>query len=162
MNAQIYLMRHGPAEERDSTRYPDDRMRPLTADGAKRTRQLARALRSIGVVPDLLLTSPLVRAQQTAAIVGRALDRPVQSTEALAPGGAPDAVLAAMGPVASAILVGHEPDLSELLSYLMTADLRRVRVEFKKGAVARVDMTDGPGSGVLGFLIPPRVLRRVG
>ena len=85
---ELYLIRHGVAEERGDA-WPDDAKRPLTEDGIARMRKSARGLARLGVTFDVVLTSPLVRARQTADIVASAFDpRPsIVTIDSLAPGG---------------------------------------------------------------------------
>ncbi|MEO8681890.1 MAG: hypothetical protein ABI665_22780, partial [Vicinamibacterales bacterium] len=122
-------------------------------------------LATIGVTIDLVLTSPLVRARETAMLLAsnlRARKPPVEELDALAPGGRPAAIVEAITRHAKRhrrlALVGHEPDLGELAARLLGA---RGSIEFKKGAVCAIDVnaaTPG-GPGTLRWLLPPRVLR---
>ena len=86
---ELYLIRHGLAEERGPA-WPDDTKRPLTEQGFSRLRRTGRALVRLGLTPDVVLTSPLVRARQTAEIVAGAFSPhpPIVNVDALAPGGA--------------------------------------------------------------------------
>src|SRR6185295_9701455 len=92
---ELYLIRHGIAEERGEA-WPDDAKRPLTEEGIARVRKSARGLARIGVAFDMILTSPLVRTRQTADAVASAFEaRPqIVAAESLAPGGTYQAVLA--------------------------------------------------------------------
>src|SRR5216683_2320278 len=92
---ELYLIRHGLAEERGEA-WPDDSKRPLTEEGMSRLRKQARGLARLGVMLDVVLTSPLVRARQTAEIVAAGLDpRPSLATiESLAPDGTYQAIMA--------------------------------------------------------------------
>ncbi|MDH4065563.1 MAG: phosphohistidine phosphatase SixA [Acidobacteriota bacterium] len=162
---ELYLVRHAIAAER-GPKYPDDRLRPLTADGVKRFKEAVRGLAVIGVELDVILTSPLTRAEETATLLAAGLKRrvPVEPVAALAPGGRFAAVVEAVGKQARKhrriALVGHEPDLGELVSRWLGA---RGHVEFRKGAVCAIDV-DGAtlaGPGTLRWLLPPRVLRRL-
>src|SRR5947209_13148449 len=85
---ELYLVRHGVAEERGE-KWPDDTKRPLTADGVERMRKAARGLERLDVQLDVILSSPLVRARQTAEILSSALEGhpPIVNCEPLAPGG---------------------------------------------------------------------------
>lgn len=163
---ELYLIRHAVAVPRGSD-YRDDARRPLTPEGATRWRHAAAGLRELGVAVDLVLTSPLLRAHDTADILVAALKpKPkLVVTEALSPGRKPAEVLAVIARHAAAArgasrlaLVGHEPDLGELAACILGA---RGAVEFKKGAVCRIDvdraMPGGPGT--LRWFLPPRVLR---
>ena len=161
---QLYLIRHGIAEDRGDA-WPDDTKRPLTEDGMSRLRKSARALARIGVSFDVVLTSPLVRTQQTAEIVASAFSPkpPIVNVEALAPDGSPTAVIAELekhSKRARIAIVGHEPGIGELASRL--AGLR-TDMEFKKGAIARidVDMLPPKGPGILRWFIPPKFLRNI-
>jgi phosphohistidine phosphatase len=160
---ELYLVRHAIAEER-GPEYPDDRLRPLTDEGKRRFKEAVRGLRALGVGLDAILTSPLTRAQETAAILGAGLGRrvPIETIEPLAPGGKPTAVIDAVSKRPKAqrrvALVGHEPDLGELAARLLGA---RGSVEFKKGAVCAIEVDDATpgGPGTLRWLLPPRALR---
>jgi phosphohistidine phosphatase len=117
---KLYVMRHGPAEDDSSTGRDADRA--LTAPGRERTRSVARALVEGGEAPVAIVSSPLVRALQTAEIVaaGAGIDA-VEIRRELAPGG--DSV-ALIGELLRAgkrrvMLVGHEPDLSMLVARLV-------------------------------------------
>jgi phosphohistidine phosphatase len=165
MSVELYLIRHGLAEERGEA-WPDDGKRPLTDKGRKRLRQSARALSALGVSFEVILTSPLVRARQTADIVAAALeDRPlVVSTESLAPEGGFAALAAELEKHAKrdrVALVGHEPGIGALAARLIGS---RQPIPFKKGAVCRIDVEALPpdGAGRLQWLLPPRLLRRLG
>ena len=161
---QLYLIRHGIAEDRGDA-WPDDTKRPLTEGGMSRLRRSARSLARIGVSFDVVLTSPLVRTQQTAEIVASAFSpKPaIVNVEALAPDGSPTAVIAELEKHSKRTriaIVGHEPGIGELASRL--AGLR-TDMEFKKGAIARidVDMLPPKGPGILRWFIPPKFLRNI-
>ena len=159
---QIYLIRHGLAEARGDA-WPDDAKRPLSERGLTRMRKSARGLARLEVSFDVVLTSPLVRAKQTAEIVAASLDsRPhIVTIESLAPGGSYQALLADLEKHARReriALVGHEPGIGELAARLAGS---RHPFEFKKGAVARIDVDALPpsGPGTLKWLLTPRVMR---
>ena len=162
---ELYLIRHGVAEER-SEAWPDDAKRPLTEQGMSRVRKAARGLARLGVSIDVVLTSPLVRARQTAELVAEGFDSRPQlvTSEALAPGGSYQAVLADLekharrGRIA---LVGHEPGIGELAARLIGT---RHPVEFKKGAICRIDVETLPpaGPGNLRWFLTPKILRGLG
>ena len=165
---RILLLRHAIAAPRDPAHDTDDRSRPLTREGERRMRRAARGMRRLGVTFDLILTSPLVRTAETARIVA-AVCRPraeMRLLKPLAPGGGVGGVLGALAglpPQSEILLVGHEPDLSLLAAALILERRSELPIEFKKGALARID-TDGaprPGNGRLVYLLPPRVLRRI-
>jgi phosphohistidine phosphatase len=159
----LYLVRHAVAEERGPD-WPDDALRPLTDDGAKKWRRQAAGLVAIDARPDLILTSPFTRARQTADLLAAAWPKAPKVVElpALQPGVKPRDVLKAIEPPgrhASLALVGHEPGLGELAALLVGF---RTPPEFKKGGVARVDVAILPppaGSGVLYAWLTPKILR---
>lgn len=161
---ELYLIRHAIAEERGEA-WPDDNKRPLSEDGISRMRKAARGLARLGVSLDVLLTSPLVRTRQTAEIVAAAVDsRPaIVNAESLAPGGSYGAVVADLekqGRKTRIALVGHEPNIGELAARLIGS---RHAIEFKKGAICRIDVDAIPptGPGALRWLLTPRILRLV-
>jgi phosphohistidine phosphatase len=160
---ELYLVRHAIAAERGPD-YPDDRLRPLTDEGTRRFKEAVRGLKALGVGLDVIFTSPLTRARETATILGAGLGRrvPIETLEALAPGGKPAAVIDGVSKRPKAqrrvALVGHEPDLGELAARLLGA---RGTVEFKKGAVCAIEVDDATpgGPGTLRWLLPPKALR---
>ena len=126
-------------------------------------RKAVRGLARLGVTMDVVLTSPLVRARQTAEIVAAGVDpRPqLANVEALAPGGAYPAVLTELEKHAKRTriaLVGHEPGIGELAARLIGT---RHPVEFKKGAICRIDLATLPpaGPGSLRWFLTPKILR---
>src|SRR6516225_7203164 len=159
---ELYLIRHAIAEERGEA-WPDDAKRPLTDEGISRMRKAARGLARLDVSIDLVLSSPLVRARQTAEIVAAALDPrpPIVHIESLAPGGAYATFVADLEKHARKTrlaLVGHEPGIGELAARLIGS---RRAFEFKKGAVCRIDLGEIPpaGPGELRWVMTPRILR---
>ena len=161
---ELYLIRHGIAEERGSA-WPDDTKRPLTDEGAARLRKSARGLARLGVSFDVMLTSPLVRARQTAEAIAAGLDpKPsIVVVESLAPEGAYAAVAADLEKQTRRTriaLVGHEPGIGELAARLLGS---RHPIEFKKGAICRIDVDELPpgGPGDLRWMLPPKILRAV-
>jgi phosphohistidine phosphatase len=159
---ELYLIRHGTAEERGDS-WPDDTKRPLTDEGVARLRKSARGLVRIGAAFDVVLTSPLVRARQTAEVLAAAFNpRPsIVTAEALAPGGSYELLLAELEKQARRAriaLVGHEPGIGQLAARLTGA---RRPLEFKKGAVCRIDVETFPptGSGAIRWFVTPRILR---
>ncbi|MCX7722201.1 MAG: phosphohistidine phosphatase SixA [Verrucomicrobiae bacterium] len=140
---EIYILRHGEAAEPGTHGAKTDFDRPLTAEGKAAVRRVARGLRRFGVKPELILSSPLVRARETAEIVARELGLPgaVQLAEELCPDGSLRALvrrLRALEPQRNVVmLVGHEPYLSTLVSVLVTG---RAGAGFtiKKGGVCKL------------------------
>jgi phosphohistidine phosphatase len=161
---ELYLIRHGLAEDRGDA-WPDDAKRPLTEDGMSRLRKTARGLARLGVSIDTVLTSPLVRARQTAEIIAGGFDpRPaIVNVESLSTEGSFTAVAADLekhSRKARIALVGHEPGIGELAARLIGS---RHALEFKKGAVCRIDVEELPPNspGDLRWFLTPRVLRSV-
>jgi phosphohistidine phosphatase len=161
----LYLVRHGIAFDADATRWPDDRDRPLTPDGEKQLKRAARGLAKLVSPVDLVLSSPFNRAWRTAQLLASDAKWPTPvACDPLEAGGSPAGVLLAVQQHADAsavALVGHEPSMHELVSYLLTGDTTRAQVEFRKGGVARLQVGQGllPGSGRLVWLLAPKVLR---
>jgi len=165
---QIHLVRHAIAADAPPPG-GSDVDRALTPEGIRRFRSAALGLGFLGVRFDRVLTSPLVRAAETARLLVDALELPIapEVHPALAPGGSPRELFASLskaGPDASAALVGHEPDLSTLASYLLSPGGPRVEIALKKGGVCRIDVESlpPPAGGLLRYLLTPRVLRAVG
>lgn len=161
---ELYLIRHGVAAERGEE-YPDDSKRPLTSAGMGKLRKAGKALNVLEVSFDLIITSPLVRTRQTADIIAETLQaKPTVSTsDSLAPAGTPAAVFQELGRharKARIALVGHEPNLGELAGRLIGS---KTPIEFKKGAICRIDFDVLPpkGTGQLRWFLPPRVLREI-
>lgn len=159
---ELYLVRHGVAEARGDA-WPDDAKRPLTERGVSRFRKSARALARMGVSIDVVLTSPLIRTRQTAEILAAAFDpRPaLVNVDALTPGGTHASLLTELekhvrrGHIA---IVGHEPGIGELAARLVGM---RHALEFKKGAVCRIDVDTLPprGAGTLRWFLTPKVMK---
>ena len=162
---ELYLIRHGVAAERGED-WPDDSKRPLTSDGIAKLRKEARGLAALDVAIEQIVCSPLVRTRQTADVIAETLkSKPgVVTSDALAPAGTPAAVIQELSKYVrkgSVALVGHEPNLGELAAHLIGA---RHAIEFKKGAVCRIDFEVLPpkGSGQLRWFVTPKMLRRLG
>ena len=160
--SEIYLVRHGIAAERGKE-WPDDSKRPLTHKGIARMREVAAGLKDLGVAFDLILTSPLVRARQTADLLHQGLggSTPLEETTLLAPGGARADLLELLRSRKKSdrvALVGHEPDLGQLAAFLIGA---RAPLVFKKGGVCRIDFEKFPPvpPGQLVWFALPKMLR---
>jgi phosphohistidine phosphatase len=157
----LLLVRHAIAEARGEA-WPDDSKRPLTLRGKTRMAAIAARLFALGESAEVVLTSPLTRAQETARVIEQAwTPAPALSVlQELAPGHAPQQVAAALGrldPPARMALVGHEPDLGLLAAWLLGA---RQPLPFKKGGVARIDVASWPPqrNGQLRWLASPKIL----
>lgn len=161
---ELYLIRHGVAAERGDD-YPDDSKRPLTSAGISRLRKEAKALDAMDVGFDHIITSPLVRTRQTADVFAETLKtKPsVSQSDALAPAGTPVAVIQEIGKHSKKgriALVGHEPNIGELAARLIGA---RAALEFKKGAICRIDFDVLPpkGTGQLRWFVTAKMLREI-
>ena len=158
---KLTIIRHGIAVPSGTEGVADDE-RPLTDKGRRRFAEVARGLAEICESPDVLLTSPLPRAVETAEIAGRAWGDVTPSSEPVLAQGSVDrilAVLAQQAPDQHVAIVGHEPTLSALLARLLGSGTGE-RFAFRKGGVAHLDV---PGSvadgGRLEWFARPRILR---
>lgn len=137
---QLLFLRHGPAEPKDGWS-GDDEDRPLSVHGKLLVADVARSLPRLGTRPDLILTSPLVRARQTAEIVGECLgvlDK-VLLDKRLAPGFGLkhlEKVMRDFAETGVLMLVGHDPDLSELVRSVTGGG----RLSVRKGGLAQVEV----------------------
>jgi phosphohistidine phosphatase len=149
---RLYLVRHGIALERDEHPEVPDESRPLTAKGRLRFRRASRAFARLGESVDLLFTSPLVRAVQTAELLAGALKQAdVLCIESLRPSAPPDQLLQELVKKAkgaqSIALVGHDPQMTQLLA--LVGDVPKAeaaRLDFRKGAIVRVDVGELPSA----------------
>jgi len=153
----LYLLRHAHAGDAEAWSGDDD-LRPLSEKGRRQASRLGVALARWSEAPDLLITSPRVRARETAELVGAALRADVVEDQRLArPLDAHAAAdIVAAHPATRPCLVGHDPDLSSLLGELIGVG----DVPMRKGALARVDFDDGirPARGSIRLLLPPEIL----
>jgi phosphohistidine phosphatase len=166
MSCTIYLVRHAIAEDHSESGRDADRR--LTTSGAAKMHRACAGLSRLGVAPELVYTSPLVRTRQTAEILCQALGLGVtpKVLSALAPGGYRQvpAALRVSGDVGSIALVGHAPDMGELAALLIGCGPGDGNIAFKKGSVAAIEVEGLPPAtpGVLAWLIAPRQLRALG
>lgn len=163
---RLYLVRHAIAFERDSDKWPDDAKRPLTHKGIARMRDVVDGLLDLNVELDLVVTSPLVRAKQTADVILAGLPDPPNLivSDSMSPNGSPAAVAELLShhtKLENIALVGHEPSIGELGAWLTGA---KNALAFKKGGVACIEMPTLPlaGPGQLIWLATPRMLRSLG
>jgi phosphohistidine phosphatase len=156
---RLYFLRHGKAKPRAGW-HGDDGLRPLTDVGEAVMRREAVAIRLMGLTPDVILTSPLIRARRTAEIVAEELgmlDRMVEDDRLSHgfDGRMLAKIVARRAGVASIMFVGHEPEFSATVAEIIGGG----RVDFKKGGLARVDVPgDDFGNGVLAWLLTPAQL----
>lgn len=154
---KIFFLRHGAAVERDEWE-GDDAARPLTADGRKAMEREAKTIAQLEIEPDIIITSPLARAKETAAIVaGQLKMKPVEDARLAGDFGANalTQILREHADAQAVMLVGHEPDFSRTIGELIGGG----RMHVKKGGLVRVDV-DGASlqPGELVWLIPPKAL----
>lgn len=161
----ISLLRHAVAVERGSGNFPNDD-RPLTEEGRTKMMKAANGLLRCGPAPDLILTSPLHRARDTAVIVAKALGIPrlVVETPLLLPEASDSALwdeIRSRKIDEAIMLVGHEPQLSRLASALLCAP--DLQLEFKKGSLCSIEVSSLPPrqAGTLLWLLTQRHLRRL-
>lgn len=163
---ELFIIRHAVAHERDASKWPNDDLRPLTEEGIRKFRKAALGLSHLLDAPEELLTSTLTRARQTAAIlVERAgFPAPVE-IDALRPDAPIKTLIAALAKrdAQRVALVGHEPDLSQLIGALVGSGGQPAQVEMKKGACAQLSFERrvAAGSGQLVALWPPSSLRAI-
>ena len=157
---QVHFLRHADAGDPEAWA-GDDAVRPLSEKGELQAERLGSFLAEVGFQPDAIISSPKIRARRTAEVVGAALGVGVRVDDRLAGAFEPatvDAILADAGNPDRPVLVGHDPDFSQVLGWLANAD----GVTMKKGAFARVDVRGAiaEGRGTLRWLIPPDLLDR--
>jgi len=162
---RIYFMRHGIATK-NGPAMPDIK-RPLASEGREKTKKAAYGLKALKVRPKLILTSPLLRAEQTAEIVSLILGvrGGLKACDALRPGGNPENIFVEIkdcGKSEECVLIGHEPDLSSLISRLISGN-GSLNIHLKKSGVCCVDVekiTPTP-RGTLLWMATPKQLRKI-
>ncbi len=160
----IYIVRHAIAVERGTDGYEDDSQRPLTDTGRKKMKKIAKGLHRLGIELDVILTSPYVRARDTAKILADRFDRldKIYFTDHLIPPGNFESLIFEIHEkydVGNLALVGHEPMLSSLVSWLTTGGTE-ARVTMKKGGVAYLtsDTLYDDGRATLEWLLTPSLM----
>ena len=153
----MHLLRHAHAGDAFEW-IGDDDLRPLTKKGRRQSERLGAFLETHGVRPDVIVTSPLVRARQTAEIVAEALGMTVKTDERLGSSFGKRELWALLDETGAreVMFVGHDPDFSLLLTYLIDA----AGMNMRKGTLATVDLQTklGDGEGELRWLVPPDLL----
>ena len=164
---QLYIVRHGIAIDREAPKCPADPERYLTEEGKEKTRQVAQGLAALGVVADLFLSSPYVRAMQTAEIFASELEYPKQKirrTDLLLPGAEPSLLfreLAKERQASSIFLFGHAPQLDDIVATALGS--KRHITSLKKAGVALLELKRiSPPIAALIWLATPKLLRRAG
>jgi phosphohistidine phosphatase len=160
---ELYILRHGTAEELSAS--GKDRDRELTTEGIEETQASGKALRALKVHFDLILASPFARAWKTAEIIAEetgANASVLRRCEALSSGAGVPGILAELKKqkCGSLLLVGHEPELSHLISILL-AGSAGLGIQMKKGGLCRLTFTSPePGHSRLDWFFPPKILTR--
>jgi phosphohistidine phosphatase len=163
---ELYIIRHAIAYPLGKKNDFTDEKRALTAEGRDRMREAVKGLRRLGSDFDLMLTSPLVRAVETAEIIASALGvgkKDIEQTDNLAPGASIEALFAEIkkhnGAEAIA-LVGHQPDLGDIISSIAQG-AQSLAIQLKKGGVCCINITETVPAlrGELMWLMTPRQLR---
>lgn len=160
----LYIVRHGIAVDKTDPKAPPDPERPLTAKGVQKTRAAALGLKELGVKPDFLITSPYVRAAQTAEIFAEALGFPtakVRVTDALKPPANPADFIKELSHLKAkeVMCFGHAPHLDQLIAQMVGA--RGVFTELKKAGIASLEHTGTHGAWRLVSILTPKVLRQL-
>ena len=163
---QLYIVRHGIAIDREDPKCPPDPERYLTEEGVEKTRQVAKGVAALGATAELLLSSPYVRAMQTAEIFASELDyakQKIRRTDLLLLGAEPSLLfreLARDKQVSSIFLFGHAPQLDDIIATALGS--KRHITSLKKAGVALVELNRlSPPIGLLAWLATPKILRRV-
>lgn len=164
---QLYVVRHGIAIDREDPKCPPDPERYLTEEGVEKTKQVAKGMAALGITADLFLTSPYVRATQTAEILASALDyakQKIRRTDLLLPGAEPSLLfreLAKDKQASSIFLFGHAPQLDDVIATALGS--KKHITTLKKAGVALVELKRvSPPIGMLVWLAIPKLLRRAG
>jgi phosphohistidine phosphatase len=166
---KLYILRHAIAEDRDENLYPDDSLRHLTEKGEKKMVKIAEHLKDMGLQVDLILTSPYVRAYETAKIVAKTFGikkKQLVLNDHLTPSGFAKDLIAEINEnyqVDNLMLVGHEPYLSDLVAMLVAGD-PSVSIAMKKGGLCclSVDNLGYEKCATLEWLMMPTQLTRMG
>jgi phosphohistidine phosphatase len=157
----VYFLRHANAGQKRLNPVQDEK-RPLDKEGIEQCRYVGRLLNSLDTNVDLILSSPLKRSMQTAAMVGNELDyeQQIERTPALQPNASYESfrqLLLQIRELEAVMVVGHNPNMSKFLSLLVSGGLSERAIEMKKGSVARVEI--GPKRSVLNWLVTPRLIK---
>jgi phosphohistidine phosphatase SixA len=157
-SVQLHLLRHAHAGDAGGFSGPDEE-RPLSAKGEEQAERLGRFLADVGFRPDAIVSSPKVRAARTAEIVAAALGLDIRLDDRL--GRALDlvaieAILFDLDEPVRPVLVGHDPDFSDIVASLCSTP----NAPMRKGALARIDASRplSAGGGILRWLVPPDLL----
>lgn len=164
----LFLLRHGLAVEPGTHHFAKDSDRPLTSEGERKLRKTGETMEALGLTFDLILSSPYVRARQTAEIIAVALgaQKSLELSDTLAPAGSVAELIERLNEVdpapESVLLVGHEPYLSTLISLLLSGGTT-LSVTMKKGGLCKLGSESlRPGRcATLEWLLTPKQLARM-
>jgi phosphohistidine phosphatase len=162
----LYLLRHGIAVELGEQGYTKDSARPLTAEGIDKLKKIAKAMSAMELEFDLILSSPYLRARQTAEIVAERFKNEIDYTDLLVPHASPLDTLEELrkkyAKKKSILLVGHNPNLSVLISYLTCPDDNLV-VLLKKGGLCKLEFEGKPerDGALLAYLLTPKQMTKI-
>jgi phosphohistidine phosphatase len=159
----LYILRHGIAVEPGTSGYEKDADRPLTPEGERKLLQIAEAMKALDLAFDLILSSPYLRARQTAEVIAEALKarKALELSDSLTPGGSPKKLVDLLNrlqpPPETVLLVGHEPYLSGLISLLVFGEATQA-VVMKKGGLCKLSIESlKPGRcAALDWLLTPK------
>lgn len=164
---QLYIVRHGIAIDREDPKCPAEAERYLTEEGVEKTKQVAKGVAAMGAAGDLLITSPYVRAVQTAEIFAEALDyakQKIRRNEMLLPGSEPTLFfreLAREKQASTVFVFGHAPHLDDVIATALGS--KKHLTSLKKAGVALIELKRiSPPMGILAWLATPKMLRRAG
>lgn len=152
---EIYFLRHGEADWPDWEKSDDER--PLTKRGKKEMHEVAKFLKRVKAGPDVIVTSPLPRASQTAEIAAEHLKTKSRKDKLLAPGCGRQELERVLKkyPAESLMIVGHEPDFSHAIAQLTGGEIK-----LSKAGIALVELDRSWRSGRLVWLIPPKIAKK--
>lgn len=160
----LYLVRHGIAVDPNDPKSPAEPERPLTAKGVQKTRAAALGLQELGVKPDVLITSPYVRAAQTAEIFAEAMGispQKIRMNDALKPSGNPAEITKEIIRLRAkeVMCFGHAPQLDSMISHLI--GVPRAFTALKKAGVACLDHSAAHSKWELLWIVTPKMLRQL-
>jgi len=157
----VYFLRHANAGTKRANPVQDAK-RPLDKEGIEQCRYVGQLLNAMDTHVDLIISSPLRRATQTASLVGNEIDydQRIERASALLPISDYERfrqLLLQLRDLEAVMVVGHNPNFSQFLSLLVSGGLSERAIEMKKGSIARVEV--GPKRSVLNWLVTPRLLK---
>ena len=164
---QLYIVRHGIAVDREDPKCPPDPERFLTEEGIEKTKDVARGIAEIAAVPDLMISSPYVRAFQTAELFAKVLEYPkdkIRKSDFLLPGAESLQLFRELSKDKDnsiVFLFGHAPHLDDLIATALTS--KHHITSLKKAGVALIELKRlVPPAGELVWLSTPKLLRKIG